>query len=64
MRSQAFDAKKQPYRIWGVPAADNICEHCQAKLQGEAASTKQLIGPAVKSASPRTELLRLSLGIR
>jgi hypothetical protein len=59
MRSQAFDVKKQPCRVWGVPAADRIWEHCQAKLQGEAASTKQLIGPAVKTASPRAELLQL-----
>jgi hypothetical protein len=63
MRSQAFDAKKAPCRVCGVPAADRVWERCQAKLQGEAA-TKQLIGPAVKTANPRTDLLRLSLGIR
>ena len=53
MRSQAFDVKKQHYRACGVAAADSIWEHCQAKLQGEAAYTMQQIGPAVKTSSRR-----------
>ncbi|MGH8066428.1 MAG: hypothetical protein ACRERE_14575 [Candidatus Entotheonellia bacterium] len=54
MRSQAFDVKKQHCRVCGVPAADSIWEPCQAKLQGEAAYTKQQIEPAVKTGSRRT----------
>lgn len=59
MRSQAFNVTKQPGRICGVPATDSIWEHCQAKLRGEAAYTKQHIGLAVKTGSRRTELLQL-----
>ena len=54
MRSQAFDVMKQHRRVCGVPATDNIWEHCRTKLRGEAAYTKQHISQAIKTGSRRT----------